>query len=377
MVEKTIIIGGGIAGLSCALKLQEANENFLLITDNLGGRIKYSAKERINFGAYFVMRSYKNAGKLVSKGKLINPLDVCFHNSDVEKFSLLHFHTLKRLPELIRFYFAMREFSVHYERFKKRCLTLSQKEAMGLDPYIKALYTQPANDFIKEKRFNKVADDYISKFSYACTGVGPEQINSLDFLNVSMGILQPIYNLTFDEKIISDRFGAQLVTDTINTIEKGEGKFILNGASGTKYQARNIVVATPADITKNLLKKDHIRGACKIYVYHVEAALKKAYRRFSLNLFPPSSEIMLTAKQGNGSYLIYTSEKEVDLLGVCENYKLITMVPWEKAMFVFGGAFLEQVYGEGLYIAGDHNGLGLEPAAISGIFTANRIMNNQ
>ncbi len=375
MIHKTIIIGGGIAGLSCALKLQEANENFLLITDNLGGRIKYSAKDKINFGAYFVMKSYKNAGKLVSKGKLINPLDVCFHNSNDEKFSLLNVHTLKRLPELIRFYVAMRQFSLHYEQFKQRCLTMSQKGAINLDPYIKSLYSKPANDFIKEKGFKKVADDYISKFSYACTGVGPDQINALDFLNVSMGILQPIYNLTFDEKELSDRFRDQLITDTINTIEKEDGQFILSGASGTKYESMNIVLATPASVTKNLLKKEHIRGACKIYVYHVEAELKKEYSRFSLNLFCPSSEIMLTAKQANGSYLIYSREKETDLSKVCEKFKLIKMVPWEKAMYVFGDIFLEQEPDEGIYIAGDHNGLGLEPASISGIFAANSIIN--
>ncbi len=375
MGGKTIIIGGGIAGLSCALKLQEANEDFLLITDTLGGRITYSAKDKINYGAYFVMKSYKNAKKLVSQGKLINPLDVCFHNSNDEKFSLLHFHTLKRLPQLLRFFFAMMEFSAHYEKFKKRCLTMSQIEAMDLDPYIRVLYKKTASDFIKEKRFEKVAYDYISKFSYACTGVGSDQINALDFLNVSMGILQPIYNLKFDEKSITERFRDQLVTDTINTIEKEDGMFILGGASGTIYKSEKIVVATPAAITKTLLKKEHIRGACKIYVYHVEAELKKIYTRFSLNLFPSSSEIMLTAKQNDGSYLIYTREKETDLLRVCETYKLITEVSWEKAMYVFGDAFLEQEPEEGIYIAGDHNGLGLEPAAISGIFAANRIIN--
>jgi thioredoxin reductase len=66
--KKTIIIGGGIAGLSCALRLQEVNEDFLIITDNLGGRLKYSVK-KINNGAYFVMKSYKNAGNLISRGR--------------------------------------------------------------------------------------------------------------------------------------------------------------------------------------------------------------------------------------------------------------------------------------------------------------------
>ena len=49
---------------------------------------------------------------------------------------------------------------------------MSQKEAMEQDPYIKVLYCKPANDFIKEKKYEKVAYDYISKFAYACTGAG-------------------------------------------------------------------------------------------------------------------------------------------------------------------------------------------------------------
>ena len=47
---------------------------------------------------------------------------------------------------------------------------------------------------------------------------------------------------------------------------------------------------------------------------------------------------------------------------------------WEKAMFTQGAAYLEQQYENGIYVAGDHNGLGLEPAAISGVFAANQII---
>lgn len=32
------------------------------------------------------------------------------------------------------------------------------------------------------------------------------------------------------------------------------------------------------------------------------------------------------------------------------------------------------VIGAGSYVAGDHNGLGLEPAAISGVYAANQIL---
>ena len=43
MHSQTVIVGGGMAGMSCALRLMERGEEFLLLTDVLGGRIMYSA----------------------------------------------------------------------------------------------------------------------------------------------------------------------------------------------------------------------------------------------------------------------------------------------------------------------------------------------
>jgi hypothetical protein len=84
---------------------------------------------------------------------------------------------------------------------------------------------------------------------------------------------------------------------------------------------------------------------------------------------------MLTAKQFDGTYLIYGREKDIDLNQVCDRFDVLSMVTWEKAMYVFGKAYLEQQYDDGLFVAGDHNGLGLEPTAISGIYAANRVIN--
>ncbi len=59
---------------------------------------------------------------------------------------------------------------------------------------------------------------------------------------------------------------------------------------------------------------------------------------------------------------------------VCSSSKIIGMKGWDKAMYVYGDAYMEQTYGERLYIAGDHNGLGLEPTALSGVYAANMIV---
>ncbi len=162
--------------------------------------------------------------------------------------------------------------------------------------------------------------------------------------------------------------------DSIDRIESGDSRHILIGESGETYEAKNIVIATPAVITQKLLNLSEIREACKLYVHHVSATLKPPFRKRGLNLFPFVSKIILTAKQKDGTYLIYSREKEVDLYQVCQEYKIIGTKDWDKAMYVQGRAYIEQELGNGIYVAGDHNGLGLEPAAISGIYAANKII---
>lgn len=374
MQAKTIIVGGGMAGMSCAVQLLDMGEDFLLITDDLGGRIKYSLQAKVNFGAYFVMSNYVNAKRLVSKGLWINPLDSCFHNSETERFNALSLHTLAQVPGLVRFYLALREFSAHYESFKQHCITIPQKDVLKADPYLETLFSMPAVQFAQEKNIERVVSDYVSKFAYACTGASLEQITALDFLNVSMGMITPIHSLVFDPGVVTQKLGKHLIYDLITRVEKLTGQHLLRGTSGQTYQAENIIIATPAAVTQQLLGLGEIRKASRIYVYHIKAQLKPVYSRSSMNLFPPTSEFMLTVKQHDGSYLVYACKKDSDLCQICDHFELLASMEWEKAMYVQGRAFMEQQYGDGIYVAGDHNGLGLEPAAISGIFAANQII---
>ena len=374
MQKPTLVVGGGISGISAALTLLDSGHEFCLITDNLGGRVRYDPQAKVNYGAYFVMGSYSYACRILTPEALLKPTSVLFHNSPEVSFPLLHPHSLARLPDLTRFFFAMRQFTSHYGPYKERCLIMPQKQALAVDPYLADLFSQPASEFIREKGFEQASADYIASFTFACTGVSPEGLTAFDFLNVSTGLIVPIYCFRFDQDALVRRLGGRLVLDSITRILSEPGHYCLAGRSGQEYTAQNVILATPACVTQDLLGLPEIRQSCQLYVWHIRAVLKPLYRRYELNLFPPTSEIMLTARQWDGTYLVYSNTAGADLMQVCETFEILCQVAWEKAMYVQGSAYLDQQPAPGLYLAGDHNGLGLEPAAISGIFAANQII---
>ena len=65
---ETIIIGAGVAGLGCARQLAKHKRDFLIITENIGGRISTSDDGRVNYGAYFVLNNYKHILPFIQKG---------------------------------------------------------------------------------------------------------------------------------------------------------------------------------------------------------------------------------------------------------------------------------------------------------------------
>jgi Fe-S-cluster-containing hydrogenase component 2 len=310
MKRKAIVVGGGMSGMSCALKLQKAGIDYLLITDVLGGRVCYSKEDGLNYGAYFVMESYNNAKRVVTPAERLDSRDSCFHNSPSEFFSAVSLHTLGHIPGFIRFNRIMKKFIEHYEPYKAKCMTTPQKVALAGDPYLNDLFSKPAADFIRENRIELLASDYISKFSYACTGVGMDRITALDFCNVSMGMLVPLYKFKFDADDMARRLGEHLVFDSINKIETEQGLHTLTGKSGRDWQCENIVFATPASVTKELLHLGEIRESCKLYVYRVRGRLKARYAKRGTNLFPFESNIVSTARQTDGTCLVFTREPE-------------------------------------------------------------------
>jgi glycine/D-amino acid oxidase-like deaminating enzyme len=372
--SRAIVVGAGMAGMSCALRLAEAGIDYLLIGDGLGGRIRYSETEKVNFGAYFVMANYGHAKRLLPLDGWINPLSCTFHDGAGHGWSTIGLHTLRRLPGFAKFAFQSIRFMRHYGPYKRNCLKMSQREALAHNPFIGRLFTQRASEWVAQHGLDAVVTDYIGKFSYACTGAQLDSLTALDFLNVTQGLLLPIHRFRFDEAAMEKRLGGHFLRDRVTALNSEGGRHMVTCASGATYETDRLVLATPAVETQRLLELPAIRKSCRLYVHHVRATLRSDCTKHSLNLFPFESPLILTAVQPDGTYLVYAREPDTDLGLVCETFEPITTVAWENAMYVDGNPFMEQQHGPGLYVAGDHNGLGLEPAAISGIYAANQVI---
>ncbi|GAA2182856.1 hypothetical protein GCM10009785_23880 [Brooklawnia cerclae] len=376
MIHDAVVVGAGSAGLSCAHTLQDGGADFVLVSDTLGGRICYSADEGVNFGAYFVMANYHNAEKLITRRTRIDPLSCRFHDGRGKSFPTLSLNTLRRAPGFAVFGAVMANFIRHYERFKKDCEYMSQREAMERDPYIARLFHQPAERLIAHYRLGKVAEDYVSKFSYACTGVDMGTITALDFLNVCQGLVLPIHRFSFDEKAELGRLGDHFVRGVVTGHSvTDDGLHTVELADGSTVQAANVVFATPPVVTAEFLGLGEVRQTCQLYVVHAWGRLRPVFADQEMNLFPFTSPVIFTARQDDGSFLIYSRLPEIDLSEYFIEHEVISRKGWTKAMYVQGRAYIEQQYGDSTYVAGDHNGLGLEPTAITGVYAAHQVLN--
>jgi hypothetical protein len=153
--------------------------------------------------------------------------------------------------------------------------------------------------------------------------------------------------------------------------------YVVETASGTTRTAVHVVLATPADVTarivKPVVKLPTIRNASVLYAYLVRGRMMARYRNHLVHIFADDIPIIFTAKRKEGEYEVFT-EKEIDLGEYFDAHEVVECVHWPKALFTNPNIVLDQDIDANLYMAGDHNGLGMEPAAISGIYAANRIL---
>ena len=106
---ETVIVGGGIAGLACARRLSDNQRGFLLITEDVGGRVRRSRDDVANLGAYYVRADYRHLARFVERGRRIKRRQMLRGRGD-GSFTRSDMPLLRHLSQTLRFVRLMRDF---------------------------------------------------------------------------------------------------------------------------------------------------------------------------------------------------------------------------------------------------------------------------
>lgn len=367
-IYNTIIIGGGIAGLACANELTRKKKDFLLITENVGGRIITSNEGIINYGGYFIGPDCNNMLTCVKKGRQISPFKVSLHNKEkVYTMWRIFWHPFL----LIKFLRIIAKFKKEYGLFKKRCYSISQKEAFEESPFLFNLYQQKAANFIKQQKLTKIINNLLGEGVYLCAFTCSEQLNAFDFLHILMHFNSPIYEFIFEKEKFIAPFKNKIKIDSVISIKKGKISEIKT--KNKKYYARNIILATPIHVSKKLLKLKKIRGPINSYLFHIDGKLKKEWSHYLLHLFDNNSDIIFVATQVDKTHLIYSRTQNLNLNKYFETYKIIYKKHWKPAFNLKGHLILDAKPFPNLYMIGDYNVCGMEDSFITGVWAARQL----
>jgi glycine/D-amino acid oxidase-like deaminating enzyme len=370
---ETVIVGGGIAGLACARRLHDEGSSFLLITEDVGGRIRPSADGAVNLGAYYVRSDYNHVEAYVARGRRIKRRDI-LRGADDGSFTRSDLPLLRHLPQTIRFLSAMRAFRRRYERFKRACLVTSQAEAIRADPLLHDLYYEPAPTFVERHRIGAVSRHYLEP---AIRATGFTSLNELTAFTLLVGVLPmvvPIFEHTFDLDALVAGFEDVIAQDSVTSVVPIRGGFSVRTRNGGGLEAANVVVATPSDVATRLLDLGPVKRPISAHMFLVRGNLRGPWSMAPFSVFPPGDEIFAIAGQTVGSTLVSAATSQPDFTRIFSAWEVIEHHHWAPAFHLGGDALLECEQQPGLYLIGDHNVCDLEDAYITGLYAAHRII---
>lgn len=370
----TIIVGAGIAGVACAQRLQQQGKNFLVITENIGGRIQSSADNTVNYGAYFVTKNYHHILPFVQKKQRLKLFKLAFHDKHSHTYTL--WKIVRRYPkESFRLFLYLRKFGKHYEKFKKQCEYRSQKSVLESNKFMYDLYQQTASHFIFQHNFNNLAKFILNEGVYLCTFLPPQKISAFDYLRLCLGLIIPVYEFSFNTPIAVAKFSDKIMIDRVTRlVHTTKKRYVIDTLSGSRFTAKHVVIATSPEVAKKLLHLPKIKQFSSAYLFHIQGKLKSRWQYGQFELFNEHSKIIFIRQQSNGTYLLYSKIAHPNLNDYFNQPLVLATIAWRHAFSIIGKSLLEAKQRKNLFLIGDCNITGLEDAYITGVYAANQII---
>ena len=373
-VFETIIIGAGISGLACARKLHENKREFLVISEDIGGRILTSEDGKVNYGAYFIQDNCPHIKRFSKKIRKYKFAKMCYHDKDTS-YNFWNIDLIIYLPQLIKLIYLVYKFNKHLETYRRKCESISQKQALNSDPFLFKLYNQKIVDFIAEHNIKEFAEIFFKKVAQAFYFLPLNKIDTMHTL-LSLGpIVLPSYEFIFQkDKMIKD-FKKDILIDTVIKIVK-EDHYIIKTKKNS-FCAKNVVVATPIHVSKELLNLKKIKKPTSMHVLHVSGRIRERWRSKDYHWFSEEEPLYVLGNQRDGTYLMYLKEQNTNLGKYFYEYKIIAHKFWNPAFNPGGSVLLECEQDENLYMIGDYNLMNMEDAYITGLYAANQIIKGE
>ena len=369
---ETVIIGGGIAGLACARRLHEEQRPFLLITENIGGRIRPSANGRVNLGAYYLRSDYTNVNRFADRGRRIERRGL-LRGSEDGSWTHSDLPLLLHPRQTIRFLRLMRRFRRHYEAFKRECLLVSQAEALRADPVLWGLYHEPASRFIERHRIEEITRSHLTPAVRATTFTSPDRLTAFTLLVGALGFVFPVFEYTFRFDVLTDGFEDALLLDSVTEVLSRSGHYAIRTRDGNSVVADNVVVATPIDVSARLLDLGSVKSPISAHFFLVQGVVRRPWASATISLFPAGDPIIVVARQADGSTLVTATTADPDFSRLFSTWDVVEHHHWNPAFHLLGTALLECEQQPGLYVIGDHNVCDLEDAYLTGVYAAGRV----
>jgi hypothetical protein len=370
-IVDTVIIGAGISGLACAKKLQDNDRNFIIMTENIGGRILTSKDGTKNYGAFFVCSDYYHFLQHIKIKSRIKLSDFCFHNDKTyvlfEPLLLTYaFQFIKTIKILLRF-------RRHFRFFRKICEHVSQKKAIESDPFLYELYMQNAADFVKIHNLQTGVQRYLSHALYSTTFSQIKDMNAFSFLEFLMPLITPIYTFTFNQEKMIEPYKERIMIGSVKNITHKSEIYKISFNENI-IKAKNVVLATEIVWSKDFAGVKKINRPVSTNMLHIKGVPTTTFSKKLYNLFMPPSPVQALADLKDGTYLLYYQGERPSLDEFFKDPKIIAHHYWNPVGTINGHNLIESNRGNNLYLIGDYNVAGLEDAYITGIYAANQIL---
>ncbi len=369
---ETVIIGGGISGLACARHLHDAGAPFLLITDQLGGRLALS-EDGHYLGAVMMNNDYVHVKPHAGKAFKSVPWRSYIWDGSKGVNSVLRMLS----PEVFRLGKVFGEFNRAYSRFRSEAPYVCQKTLMERDPLLRKLVSQSAQEFVKEHKIESITGRFLGPVAGAIFLGDWRQMNAFHFCAgiscLGNGSINADWTGTVES--LTRGYTDKIIMDKVTSIDApDENGFYQVKCEGRRVRAKTIVLSVPGDAGDKLLG---VNGSAKreaCHVFHIEGKRRALYRPGASLIMDPDEEILLFFPLPDAVEVVYSRSAEPDFSRYYEDYTIIAQHFWQPAIQLSRGEWRPLQRESNFFTIGDYNVCGLEDSYLTGLFAANKIL---